>query len=169
MSFTSWSLDIPLRRYLMYLDPKNISKTYPKHLLKMHFWCQGNNFTHPFFIFPYQNMQNLCPSFAPKSLVGEIPGLSRQLMALPYDDFRHKLLKDRSLSVLLAFLLVGWWDGSKEELGGLEGYVITDMLYVVCECMFVPCLSDCVQSNGSYARITFVFFIIYLQVHINYS
>ena len=52
-----------------------------------------------------------------------------------------------------------WWAG---------GYVITDMLYVVCESMFVPCLSDCVQSNGSYGRITFVCVIIYLQVHINY-
>ena len=31
--------------------------------------------------------------------------------------------------------------GQKEEVGGLEGYVITDMLYVVCESML--CINVC--------------------------
>ena len=91
----------------MYLDPKNISKTYPKHLLKRYVDVKGT-ISHILSSFsPTETCKNLCQIGPSRASLRNLKACHGNLMALPYDDFRHKLLKDRSLSVLLAFLLVG--------------------------------------------------------------
>ena len=96
-------------------------------------------------------MENLCPhpvKIGPAaSLNGEIPGLSRQLMSLPYDDFRDRLLKDRSLSVLRGvILLLGWvmrWvKGRSWWIGGICCMSYVNVCLHLAVCLFV-CLLVC--------------------------